>query len=97
MIADTLTPAARVLLDRRITEERMIALDPPYRRPDWLHEMLRFSYVPHAFVMEEDGVAPCRRQLADEIDWHRAVAVRFETPWGLPIDLEDASGDEDYH
>lgn len=96
MIADTISSAARVMLDRRIAEEGLTAINPPFQRPDWIVELNRFSFVPLAFVMTGDGVVGRRRVLADEINWHSIVAVRFETPLGNSIDLADLCNDEDY-
>ena len=80
-----LSRAQLVTIDRRIQEERMIALDPPFGEPDWSHYISDYSFVPNCIAMRADGsVAPWR--LADEIDWSTAVAVRFETPWGDRID-----------
>lgn len=96
MIADTISPAARVMLDRRIAEEGMIAINPPFQRPDWVVRFNRFSFVPLAFVMSGDGIVGRRRVLVDEIDWHGVVAVRFETPFGNPIDPADLCAYEGY-
>ena len=84
-----LSPAQLVPIDRRIVEEQMIALDPPFVAPSWAYAIFAYSFVPNCFAMAADGtVAPWR--LADEIDWSTAVAVRFETPWGDRIDPLDA-------
>jgi hypothetical protein len=98
-IAGHIAPAARVLLDRRIVEERMVALHPPFERPDWLYGILGLSFVPNAFVMDATGAAARSWVPADEVGWSSAVAVRFETSFGNAIypdalDLLDA--DEDY-
>ena len=92
-----LTADRHVMLARRITEERMIALEPPFEAPDWSHWLNAYSFVPNAFVMAADGVV-ARWCPADEIVWSTAVAVRFEAPWGDaidPRDLED-TGDLDW-
>jgi|GEM_PF-2269570 len=96
MIAGHIGPAARVMLDHRIAEERMVALDPPFERPDWLYSITSLSCMPQAFVMGASGQVARRWVLADEVDWSCAVGVRFETPWGKPIDLDDFGDDEDY-
>lgn len=81
-----LSPAQLVPIDRRIVEEQMIALDPPFVEPTWAYAIFAYSFVPNGTV------APWR--LADEIDWSTAVAVRFETPWGDRIDPRDAEEDD---
>lgn len=91
----TITPAQRVMLDRRIAEEAMLALNPPFERPDWLYAALNLSAKPIAFVMGADGVVAPRWQLIDEVDWHRVCAVRLETSFGLPVRIETLGDDED--
>lgn len=78
-----------MMLDSRIAEERMIALDPPYREPDWYWSLLSdHSSVPHAITMDATGVVAPRWVLLDEVDWSRTVAVRVEDRWGNSIDTE---------
>jgi hypothetical protein len=96
IVIGNIAPAARVVLDRRIAEERMIALQPPFEQPDWFYEIRDLGFVPNAFVMDATGEVPRRWCKADEIDWSLAVAVRFETSWGKAIDLEELDDDEDY-
>ena len=91
----TITPAQRVMLDRRIAEEAMLALNPPFERPDWLCDALNLSAKPIAFVMGADGVVAPRWQLIDEVDWHRVCAVRLETSFGLPVSIETLGDNED--
>lgn len=97
MIKTGIPPATRVMLDRRICEERMIGLTPPFERPDWLYLIGGLDSVPVAFVMDDAGHVAARWVLADEIDWSRAVAVRFETRFGNAITLEELDRDEDLY
>ena len=90
-----LTADQRVMLARRIAEDRLIALEPPFTPPDWACELQAYSYTPIAFVMTANGVVGPWRY-ANEIDWLDAVAVRFETPWGCPIDPRANSDWDDY-
>ena len=95
-IAGRVPPAARVLIDRRIAEEGCIELVPPFERPEWLYAVSNLSFTPIAFVMDGDGVLASRWQLIDEVDWSRAVAVRLETPYGAPINIEAFEHGEGY-
>ncbi len=95
-VAGRIPPAARVHLDRRIAEEGCIELAPPFERPEWLHAMTNLSFTPIAFVMAADGVLSPRWQLIDEVDWSRTVAVRLETPYGAPINIEAFDDGEGY-
>lgn len=91
-----LSPAQLGPINRRIAEEQMIALDPPFEEPSWASLIFGYSFVPNCFAMTADGVVASWR-LADEIDWSTAVAVRFETPWGDRIDPRDTEdGDLDW-
>lgn len=94
-IAGKITPAARVLLDRRIVEERMVALLPPFERPDWFYEVVGLSFVPNAFVMDATGAVARGWVPADEVDWSCAVAVRLETSWGKEIHPDNFGGEYD--
>ncbi len=97
-IAGRIAPAARVLLDRRIAEERMVALHPPFERPDWFYEIVGLSFVPNAFVMDATGTIARGWVPADEVDWSSAVAVRLETSWGKEIHPDNfgLDAEEDY-
>ena len=78
-----------MMLERRIAEERMIALDPPFTAPDWLHEVMGESWMPHAILMDTAGGVSPRRVLIDEVYWADVVAFRMETPSGSRIDRTD--------
>ena len=97
-IAGRIAPVARVLLDRRIVEERMVALHPPFERPEWFYGVAALSYVPNAFVMDATGAVARGWVPADEVDWSSAVAVRLETSWGKEIHPDDFGdeADDDY-
>ena len=97
-VAGRIVPAARVLLDRRIVEERMVALHPPFERPDWFYNVAGLSYVPNAFVMDATGAVARGWVPADEVDWSRAVAVRLETSWGAEVHPDNfgLDAEEDY-
>ncbi len=84
-----------IMLDRRIAEERLIALDPPFVRPEWLWQYLGCGFVPNAFTMGVDGAVAALWTPADEVDWSTVVAVRFEAPWGSPLTVPDMDDDED--
>lgn len=92
-----IAPATRAMLDRRIGEERMIALAPAFERPDWFYLISGLNSVPAAFVMDATGHVAPRWVLADEVDWSRAVAIRFETRFGNAISLEDLDPDEAFY
>lgn len=89
-------PAVRVLIDRRIAEERMTPLYPPFERPDWFDDIGCFAFVPNAFVMDATGTVSIRWCPADEIDWTSVVAVRLETSWGALIDPAGLGFEDDY-
>lgn len=90
-----LSPADRRLLDRRITEERMTPLDPPFERPEWYWHAMRGNVVPYASVMDANGdVAP--RRWVDEIDWAAAAAVRLEDSLGNPIGTASADFEDGF-
>lgn len=90
-----------MMLDSRIAEERMIALDPPFTAPYWLYEVMGESWMPHAVLMDAAGGVSPRRVLIDEVYWADVVAFRMETPHGSRLEREDfepdpfASLDED--
>jgi hypothetical protein len=92
----TISPPDRVRLDSLIEQERMIALDPPFERPDWAYTLFGFSWMPIAFVMDATGTVSPRWIMADEITWSNVVAVRFETPGGIPINIEAFEDDGEY-
>jgi hypothetical protein len=95
--ASAASPAIRVMLDRRIAEERMIALDPPFEHPDWLWTMLGGNGVPHAFLMDATGAVSPRWKPLDEVSWTDVVAVRIEDRWGNPLDPSDFEDDGEYY
>lgn len=89
--------SARIRLESLIAQERMIALDPPFERPEWAYTLFGFSWMPIAFVMDATGTVSPRWIMADEINWSTVVAVRFETPGGLPINIEAFEDDGEYY
>ena len=87
-----LSPAQLVPIDRRIVEEQMIALDPPFVAPSWAYAIFAYSFVPNCFAMAADGtVAPWR--LADEIDPFDLIAdVIGVAVEAVEIDAQAAGG-----
>lgn len=90
-----LATADRLRLDHRIAEERMIALDPPFECPDWLHEVLGGTFVPSAVIMDGAGGVAAGRVLLDEVYWPEVAAFRLETPSGSRLDRDDFGYDID--
>lgn len=82
-----------MMLDSRIAEERMIALDPAFAAPDWLHEVMGENWMPHAILMDAAGGVALRRVLIDEVFWADVVAFRMETPSGAPLERADFEPD----
>ena len=84
-----------VALERRISEERMSALTPPYEPPDWL---CQFDDVqPQVWTMDAQGVASRSWEWLDRVQWHDVVALRMEWPHGDPIDIGGLGDwDDDY-
>lgn len=85
-----LTPTVRVALDRRIAEERLIALDPPFEQPDWYWKVVD-DFVPIAFAMDATGALATNWTRVDELNWSNVVALRLESPAGAPLSPDDFS------
>lgn len=83
-----------VALERRITEERMFALDPPGEPPEWLYQF--DVEQPLVWTMDAAGNVSPRWTWADAVAWHGVVACRLETRMGKPIDPADLDDDEDW-
>jgi hypothetical protein len=93
-----MTPAARVHLDRRIAEERMLELDRHGEQPTEIVDDVGRACTAFAITMDAAGVVS-RRVPLDEVQWHTAAAFRLETVLGVPIDpdeLDDLVEDEDF-
>lgn len=87
--------AARVHLDRRIAEEGMYEIRPHGVVPDDCWPLCNLEPV-HAFTMNEAGELRPGWQWSDEVDWSEVAAVKFETPWGIPLNvLEEPDFDGD--
>lgn len=87
-------PMNAVALERRISEERMSALTPPYEPPDWLWN---FDDVqPRVWTMNAAGEASPRWEWLDQVQWHDVVAIRMEYPHGQQIDVEALGDWDDY-
>lgn len=90
--------SARIRLESLIVQEGMIALDPPFDKPDWLWTLLGGNEVPHAFLMDATGAVSAQWIWLDEVDWTGAVAFRIEDRWGNPLDPSDFNDDDgDYY
>lgn len=89
-----MNPQQRVMLDRRIADERFTELEPHEERPDWA-SMFDIQQ-PKVWTMNSDGETSRSWTFLDEVSWRGVVAVRVETPYGLtidPLDLDDDDGD----
>ncbi len=80
-----MTPAARVHLDRRIAEERMLELDRHGEEPGDLDGVSSTIFV---IGMDATGKVS-RRAPLDEVQWHTLAAYRLETVLGMPVGLEE--------
>lgn len=83
-----MTPAARVHLDRRIAEERMLELDRHGEQPTEIVDDVGRACTAFAITMDAAGVVS-RRVPLDEVQWHIAVAYQLETVLGAPIDPDE--------
>jgi hypothetical protein len=92
-----MTPAARVHLDRRIAEERMLELDRHGEEPDDLEGVSST-----VFVIGMDATGKVSRAPLDEVQWHTLAAYRLENVHGARVELDQIGEvfdefDEDGH
>lgn len=88
----------RVMLDRRIADERFTELEPHEARPDWA-SMFDIQQ-PKAWTMTSDGTISRSWVYLDEVSWSDVVAIKIEDIYGRPLDPLDLeatyNGDYDY-
>lgn len=82
-----MNPQQRVMLDRRIAEERFTELEPHEERPDWASCF--DIQQPKVWTMTIDGETSRSWTFLDEVSWRGVVAVRVEDTYGRPMDPAD--------
>lgn len=87
-----MAPGARIHLDRRIIEERMIELDVHGSPP----ALGIGSHVTRIYTMDASGELARRWEFPDCVSWGSAAAFRAENWAGAIVDPFDDPDDDDF-